>query len=79
MPKLLPVRPKQMIQVLLRAGFFLYNQTGSHVHLRHEIKKHLKVTVPRHDRFDLPVYVVLSILRQAELSKIDFIKLLKNK
>lgn len=79
MPKLSPVRPKQAIQVLLRAGFFVHDQSGSHIHLRHPIKDYLKVTVPRHDRFDLPTYVVMSILKQAELSKDEFIRLLKNK
>lgn len=79
MSKLPPMRPKQAIQVLLRAGFFIHNQIGSHVHLRHPIKNYLKVTVPRHDRFNLPTYVVISILKQAELSKDEFIRLLKNK
>ena len=77
MSKLPPLRPKQILRTLLRLDFFVYNQIGSHVHLRHQTKTHLRVTVSRHDQFDLPVYVVLSILKQAELSKEEFIKILK--
>jgi len=34
------------------------------------------VTVPRHDRFDLPSPVLRSILKQAELAVDEFIALL---
>jgi hypothetical protein len=44
--------------------------------LRHPGKPHLRVTVARHDRFDLPVQVLRSIFRQAEMAVEEFLDLL---
>ncbi|MGO9842709.1 MAG: type II toxin-antitoxin system HicA family toxin [Candidatus Acidiferrales bacterium] len=44
--------------------------------LRHPRKPHLRITVPRHDRFDLPPSVLKSILRQAEMTLEDFLDVL---
>ncbi len=77
MKKDLPVlKPKEVLKALLRAGFYVHHQTGSHVQLRHSSKIKLRVTIPRHDRFDLPRPVVKSILRQADLTVDDFLNLL---
>jgi predicted RNA binding protein YcfA (HicA-like mRNA interferase family) len=70
------IKPRLVIKALLRAGFYIHHQTGSHAQLRHVSKAHLRVTVPRHDRFDLPRPVLRSILHQAELSVEEFIALL---
>ncbi len=75
MPGGLPVlKPRQVLRALERAGFVVHHQTGSHAQLRHPVKTHLRVTVPRHDRFDLPRAVLRSILRQAELSIEEFLE-----
>jgi len=66
---------KEIIQALTRAGFYIHHQKGSHVQLRHEEKLHLRVTVPYHVRFDLPPSVVRSILHQAEITPVEFLKL----
>jgi predicted RNA binding protein YcfA (HicA-like mRNA interferase family) len=70
------LRPRRVLRALLRAGFVVHHQSGSHAQLRHPAKPHLRVTVPRHDRFDLPKSVLRSILRQAELSVEQFLDLL---
>ncbi len=70
------LRPREVLRALLSTGFVIHHQTGSHVQLRHPDKPHLRVTVPRHDRFDLPRSVLRSILRQAELSVEKFLELL---
>jgi len=44
--------------------------------LRHPSKPHLRVTIPRHDRFDLPQSILKSILRQAEMTLEDFLRYL---
>lgn len=73
----LPVlRPRQVLRALQRAGFFVHHQSGSHAQLRHPTKRHLRVTLPRHDRFDLPIGVLRNILRQAELTIDEFLQLL---
>jgi len=76
MSKLPALKPKKVLKALLRAGFYIHHQTGSHVQLRHLEKPYLRVTVPYHSRFDLPPSVINSILKQAGLSKKEFLKLL---
>ena len=76
MSKLPALKPKKVLKVLLRAGFYIDHQRGSHIQLRHRQKEHLRVTIPYHTRFDLPPSVIKSILEQAEISKDEFLKLL---
>ena len=76
MPKLPRMNGKEMVKALTRAGFFVHHQTGSHVHLRHAKILHLRVTIPCHTSFNLPLFVIKSILKQAELPLRDFLKLL---
>lgn len=77
MPKIPPIKAKIVVKVLLKASFYKHHQTGSHIQLRHRKEIHLRVTIPRHDRFDLPPFVISSILKQANLTKEEFLKLLK--
>jgi predicted RNA binding protein YcfA (HicA-like mRNA interferase family) len=79
MPKIPPLKGKEIIAILLKLGFFKHHQAGSHVQLRHITKSHLRVTVPRHDNFDLPPFVVGNILKQAEISRDDFLRSLYEK
>jgi len=76
MTRLPALRPKKILKALLGAGFYIHHQKGSHIQLRHPLKLHLRVTIPYHDRFDLPPSVINSILKQAEISKEEFLKLL---
>jgi predicted RNA binding protein YcfA (HicA-like mRNA interferase family) len=72
----LPVlKPKEVIRALQRAGFYIHHQTGSHARLFHRTKSYLKITVPIHSR-DIPQPTISRILKQAEISKEEFLKLL---
>jgi predicted RNA binding protein YcfA (HicA-like mRNA interferase family) len=75
-PRLPVLKPREALRALQRAGFEIHHQAGSHAQPRHPQKPHLHVTVPRHDRFDLPLPVLKSILRQAELTVEEFLDLL---
>ncbi len=75
-PKLANLKPRIVIRALQKGGFYIHQQTGSHVHLKHPTKPG-RVTVPYHQRFDLPKPVVRSIIRQAGLSTEEFFELLK--
>ncbi len=77
MPRLPVLRAKEIIRIFLSIGFYTHHQTGSHVHLRHYKKVQLRITIPRHDRFDIPPFVLNNILKQAEITKEEFLKLLK--
>ena len=75
MAKLPIVKPKQVIAALQRTDFFIDHQTGSHVRLVHQTKPHRRVSVPMHNK-DIPTGTLKNILRQAELSVEDLIRLL---
>lgn len=74
MPKLPRVGSRKAITVLLRAGFYVHHQTGSHINLRHSIKHYLHVVVPR-GKHDLAPKTLKSIIVQAELSVEEFVEL----
>jgi len=61
------------LRALQKAGFEINHRTGSHVQLPYPEKPRLRVTVRGHDRFDLPIFVLKSILRQAELTVEEFL------
>jgi len=44
--KLKPVSGKKLIRLLSKKGYWVKSQRGSHIHLRHPIKR--PVTVPNH-------------------------------
>jgi predicted RNA binding protein YcfA (HicA-like mRNA interferase family) len=77
MPKLPVLRAREIIRIFLSIDFYIHHQTGSHVHLRHYKKFHLRITIPRHDKFDIPPFVLNNILKQAGMTKEEFLKLLK--
>ena len=67
------LKPRQVVAVLERAGFVI-RIVGSHYQLFNErTRRH--TTVPYHNR-DLPRGTVAAILRQAGLTRDDFLKLL---
>ena len=76
MSKLPVLRPKDVLRVLRRAGFTIHHQTGSHARLLHSTRPD-RVTLPIHPG-DLPVFVLMSIIRQAGLTKEEFLVLLED-
>lgn len=75
MAKLPVVTARQALRTLLRAGFEEHHRSGSHVHLRHPVRTHLRIVVPFHGG-DLAPKTLRSILSQAELSVEEFSALL---
>jgi predicted RNA binding protein YcfA (HicA-like mRNA interferase family) len=75
MPKLPRLSSTKVLKALLRSGFYVHHQTGSHVNLRHETKTHLHVVIPRHSR-DLAPKTLISMSSQTELTIEEFKKLL---
>ncbi len=74
MTRLPACTPEMVIRVLGRAGFFLDHSTGSHRFYRHPDRPGI-VTVPFH-RKDLKRGTLLAILKQAGLTREDFLQLL---
>jgi predicted RNA binding protein YcfA (HicA-like mRNA interferase family) len=74
-PKFANLKPRAVIRSLQKGGFSIHEQSGSHVHLKHPTKPG-RVTVPNHERFDLPKHIIKSIVRQAGLTNAEFFALL---
>lgn len=72
MSKLPQVKSQEIIKVLRKLDFEVVRQTGSHIRLYHPDGR--RVSVPRHNR---PLFIdtLHSILRQAKLSREEFLKL----
>ena len=73
MSKLPSFKPKALIKKFEKIGYIVDRQKGSHVILYHPIQ-HRRLTIPLHVK-DLPKGTLLSIIKQAGLTKEEFLKL----
>lgn len=69
------IRAARLIPILVRLGFRIVRQVGSHVHLEHVFDKTRKVTIPMHNK-DLPKKTLLSILKQAKITLQEFLRII---
>jgi len=67
MPKLPPLTPKRLIKILKKLGFQIDRKTGSHF-IFYDSQNKRRAVVPFHTK-DLPKGTILSILKQAGVSK----------
>lgn len=70
MPKLAPIRGKQLIAILTKRGFRIIRQKGSHVRLEHSDGR--KTTVPVHTGESVGKGLLRKILRDVNLSPEQF-------
>lgn len=78
MVKLLLCSGKEVLNILLKEGFVVKRQKGSHATLfKTKDGKSLYVTVPLHSNKDIPPGTLLSIIRQAGMTKEEFMDLLQ--
>jgi len=77
MAKLPIVKGEEALKALLKTGFYIHHQTGSHARLFHKTKPDLKITVPIHSK-DIPKGTLKRILKQADLSIEEFLRLLRD-
>lgn len=73
MPKLSPIRGKDLIRILEKLGFEKVHQKGSHVRMRH--KDGRRTSVPIHSGEKVGVGLLRKILRDVNLSPEEFRKL----
>ena len=74
--RITPLKPKQVVAALLKAGFYVHHQPGSHARLLHPTRPENRVTVPIHNK-DLPAsFIKQRILKQAGLGEEEFLVLL---
>ena len=72
MSKLPVLSGKELIKLLLKIGYWMRDQEGSHVHLRHSWRKPL--TVPNHKT--IACGTLRTIIREANLTREEFEELL---
>lgn len=73
MPPLPILKARELIAALQKAGFETIRQKGSHVRLKHADGR--VVTIPVHPGEDIGRGLLRKILRDAELSRDDFLNL----
>ena len=74
MTRLPAVSGGRVVRALERAGFILVRQRGSHIFLRHPDGR--ATIVPAHKGEDLGRGILRKILRDAELTREEFLELL---
>lgn len=74
MPQLPVLRARELVNALLKAGFVIIRQKGSHVRLRHPDGR--VVTVPIHSNQDIGRGLLRKILRDADLSVDELLHLI---
>lgn len=70
-PKLKNLTSAYVLKFLLGQGFEVSHRKGSHVQLKNG---ELRVTVPDHGHKALNIRTVMSILRQSQVDRDDFLK-----
>jgi predicted RNA binding protein YcfA (HicA-like mRNA interferase family) len=70
------VNAARLIRALQRAGFFVHHTTGSHYVLKHPGRPSVRIVVPYHGSADVKRGILRSILRQADISVDELIRLL---
>lgn len=75
MPKLPSITPRKLVRILKELGFELDHSTGSHFVFYHPQTKK-RAVVPYHTK-DLPKGTLMSILKEAGISRKELEKLLK--
>lgn len=75
MPRLPALKARQVIRALKKAGFVEDRQRGSHLVMRHPVTKALTV-IPVYAGRTLKRPLIRSILGDANLSELEFLKLL---
>jgi predicted RNA binding protein YcfA (HicA-like mRNA interferase family) len=74
MSRLPSVKPRELVAALKKDGFVEHHQKGSHLYLWHPAKRRM-TTVPMHPG-DVNRGLVQAILKQADLTTDEFLKLL---
>ena len=74
--KLPRISGKEIIYILVKEGLIVKRQKGSHVTLYKKTTRGLYVIVPVHSNQDIALGTLLSIIRQAGMSKKQFTELI---
>ncbi|MBS7644422.1 MAG: type II toxin-antitoxin system HicA family toxin [Candidatus Bathyarchaeia archaeon] len=73
MSKITPLNPHKLIKVLQKAGFRILRQKGSHIIMIDD--KETRVVIPVHPGKDVKPGLIRVIIKEAGLSREEFLKL----
>jgi len=73
MPKIPSIKPRELIKKFEKLGYVIDRQKGSHVILFHPVKER-RIVIPMHVK-DLPRGTLIAIIKQAGLTREEFLKL----
>jgi len=77
LPKIRPLSSHKLIKILQKAGFKIIRQKGSHVIMMND--KNIRIVIPVHPGKDVKPGLIRAIIKEAGLSRQDFLKLLREK
>jgi len=77
LPKIQPLSSHKLIKILQKAGFKIIRQKGSHVIMMND--KNIRIVIPVHPGKDVKPGLIRAIIKEAGLSRQDFLKLLREK
>ncbi|MFH1523083.1 MAG: type II toxin-antitoxin system HicA family toxin [Patescibacteria group bacterium] len=74
MPKILPLKPREVLSILYKAGFIKWRQKGSHLSLYRK-SDNRSLTIPIHFNKDMPKGTLRVIISQAGMTVDEFLSL----
>jgi len=77
LPKIRPLPPQKLIKILEKTGFKIIRQKGSHVIMIND--KGTRIVIPVHPGKDVKPGLIRAIIKEAGLSREEFLKNLKEK
>ena len=77
MPKIRPLSSQRLIKVLEKIGFKIIRQKGSHVIMIND--KGTRIVIPVHPGKDVKPGLIRAIIKEAGLSREEFLRILKER
>jgi len=77
LPKIRPLSSHKLIKILQRAGFKIIRQKGSHVIMMND--KNIRIVIPVHPGEDVKAGLIRAVIKEAGLSRQDFLNFLREK
>ena len=74
MPKIPPLSPEKLIKILQKVGFRTIRQKGSHVIMMNN--KRTRIVIPVHPGREVKPGLVRAIIKEAGITREEFMKLL---
>jgi len=77
LPKIRPLSSQRLIKVLEKIGFKIIRQKGSHVIMIND--KGTRIVIPVHPGKDVKPGLIRAIIKEAGLSREEFLRILKER